>query len=791
MVKKTINKRLIRMIVSTKGQYVAILVTIILGILIFIAMSMAANNLKTTLDTYYKDNNFGDFFVRLNLTGEGGLNNVEKIQGVKSVEGRINTTVPFVSGKEDERVNVNLISHNNNEEINKLFMIKGSFIKDIYGEALVISQFADARGIKPGDDISLQIDGKLVTLKVSGLVASPEFIYLMESTESLMTDPTKFGVVYISEELIQSLLGMNGLYNQLVIDYDEDRIPINNPDPIIEKIVEEIEKQVDEYGIQSVIHKKDQLSNFMISQEISQLQKTSGSIPIVFIFVAALILTMMINRMVKRDRGIIGIFKAIGYSNRDVIFHYTKYASFAGIIGGALGGIFGMASAGGMTQMYLQYFNIPLLRVNFDIKYVIIAMLMSATVCTIAGLLGARGITHINPAESMIEEPPKQGKRIFLERIPQIWRKLSFSWKLVYKNIFRNKKRTSLVIAGVVFTYGMMLFTVSMPMVMDDIMNKYFTDFMKMDYSVAFKRPIDKSAVYDFKSLGQIDVVEGKTEIPVELSNGNINKTVNLLAIEKDTVFYGFQDGKNNKVMVPTNGIIISENLATMLKVKKGDVLRIKPYTGAEPVYETVDNIISQSLGIGAYMNRDALDVRFLDKNLITGVNLKTSDPTITGELIKAKNVSTVSSSNDLRKMYDDSLVLIITSIGIMLIFSGILGFTIVYNVTTVNIGEREAEFSTLRVLGFSNNDIFKLILKENNIITIIGILLGIPVGIGMLSYSALAFSTESYTLKMEPTTASLIYAALSTVVFVLLAQAATYRKIKKLDFLQALKTRI
>lgn len=779
------------MIAGTKGQYVAILVTIILGILIFIAMSMAANNLQTTLDTYYEENNFADFFVSVNTIEEGALKNIDNMEGVNFSEGRVTATVPFIAEDPNERVNVKVISFREDEKINTNFLVEGSFIADNYEEAMVLSQFAHARNIQPGDFISLQINGKVLRLKVSALVANPEFIYLMESAESLMTNPTKYGAVFISEELAQSLLGMQGKYNQILIDYDESRIPVTEEDSITEDIIEDIETQVENYGIQSIIHKKDQLSNTMISQEIDSLKKMSSSLPIIFILVAALILTMMLNRMVKRDRGIIGLFKALGYSNGAIIMHYTKYALIAGLLGGALGGIGGMASAGGMTQMYLQYFNIPLLKVNFDVFYVIAAMILSSVVCTIAGLAGAKGILHIYPAESMKTESPKHGKRILLEKIPQLWRRLSFSWKLVYKNIFRSKKRTSLVISGVIFTYGMMLFTFSMPAVVDDIMNKYFTDFMKMDYSVTFKVPVDKSSIHDFKGIGDIEAVEGKVEVPVEISNGNNKKTVNLLALEQDTQFYGFEDTEGNRVNIPEKGLILSENLASILKVQVGDRVRIKPYSGGDPVYDTVTHIISQSLGMGAYTNINSLDNKIMAKNLYTGVNLKTEDPGITGELLQGKNISTISSSQDIRSMYDESMVMIVVSIGFMLIFSGILGFTIVYNVTTINIGEREAEFSTLRVLGFSDTEIFRLILKENNVITIIGILLGIPVGVAMLQYSSTAFSTENYTLAMEPTMASLVYAGIATLVFILLAQAATYRKIKKLDFLQALKTRI
>ena len=372
-----------------------------------------------------------------------------------------------------------------------------------------------------------------------------------------------------------------------------------------------------------------------------------------------------------------------------------------------------------------------------------------------------------------------------------LWKKFSFSWKLVLKNIFRTKKRTGLVVAGVVFTYGMMLFTFSMPAVIDDMMVKYFSETMKMDYSVSYKTPLDQRTVQDIKKIGDIEEAEGKTEIPVEIRYGNRSSSLNLLALSRDTVFYGFQDAKGRRISLPKEGLLISENLANTLQVKEGDRVRLKPYNGKDPVTMEVGGVVTQMLGMGAYTNRDNLPVQLMDKELITGVNLKTRDPNIVKELNQAANIRSITSTSDIRATYEQSMVMVVVSITMMLIFSGILGFSIVYNVTSVNIGERETEFSTLRVLGFGNQDIFRLILKENNVITLIGILLGIPVGAAMLHYSSRSFSTEAYTIKMEPTVPAMIYAAMATIFFIVLAQGATFRKIKKLDFMQALKSRV
>jgi putative ABC transport system permease protein len=481
----------------------------------------------------------------------------------------------------------------------------------------------------------------------------------------------------------------------------------------------------------------------------------------------------------------------MGYRNGQVLMHYVKYALASGILGGAIGAALGMALAGGMTRLYLDYFNIPLLKINFYYSFLAYAVLLSAAFCTLSGLIGARGALKISPADAMRTEAPKAGKKIFLERFPFFWRRLSFSNKMVTKNIFRSKKRTLFVVAGITLTYAMMLYTSTMPDVINQMVNEHFREFQKMDYSISFREPVRRSAVTDMAHLIKADYIEGKLEYPFELANGNKKQSVNIIGLDRDTKFYSFKDVSGTKTEIPEDGMLISENLAKALDVQKGDLVQVKSYIpGRNDVYIPVTGVIKQTLGINAYMDIRFMGKELLEKNVINGVYADSRDPDIRKELLRAANVATVMSIKDMRAVYDQYMTMTNLSVGFMVLFSGILGFCIVYNATIVSLGEREMEFSSLRVLGFSKLEIFYMIVRENNIITILGILLGIPVGNALAQSSSAAFSNDIYTIDMSPTVSALIMAGIYTVGFVLLAQLATYRKIKKLDFLQALKSR-
>lgn len=783
---KMIDAMLVRMIFRSKGQFFAVLTIIIIGIAIYTAMSMTSVNMSNTVDTYYKENHFADLFLKTSPVPVQEADKLKKIPGIADADGRIVMDVPFLTDNKNERVNLRLITIKEDaDEINQNTILKGQGLDGNDGEAILIEQFANARGIHVGDSIKIQANGIQYTFDVAGIAANPEYIYLMENNQSIMPDEKNFGVCYITEKMGRQISGLEGSCNEIVIRYDSGMKRSED------ELIDDVKNELDRYGIKSIVKREDQYSNSIIHQELTQLNRMADSIPLLFLLVAGLILMMILSRMVKKDRIKIGVLKAIGYGNGQVLLHYVKYAAAAGTIGGIIGSILGMALAGGMTRMYLDYFHIPLLRINFYYSYLALAVILSVIFCTLSGVIGARGVMNITPADAMRSEAPKSGKRILLERMPFFWKRLSFSSKLIGKNIFRNKKRTIFVLTGVTLTYSMMLFTTSMPDVMNQMMNEHFVKFQKMDYNISFQTPVYKSAVNDLKHLIKVDYMEGKLEYPFELTNGNHTQAVSVIGIAKDTQFYSFEDQKGNAVSVPQEGILLSENLASSLQVKKGDFVQIKSYIpGRDDVVLPVQGIIKQTLGMNAYMDIDTMGEKLLEKNVINGVYADSRDPDINEELLHASNVATIMSIADTRAVFDQYMTMMVLSIGFMVLFSGILGFCIVYNATIISVGEREMEFSSLRVLGFSNTEIFLMIIKENNIIMAAGILLGIPVGEMMAKYSSTAFSTDLYSIDMSPTFFAGVMAVVYTVGFIIIAQLATYRRIRKLDFLQALKNR-
>ena len=777
---KKLDKRLFRMIKTTKGQYIAVLAIIVTGIFVFTAVSNSAINLKDSINDYYSKTNFADIFVQ----GRGFTEKLEKeLTGnndIKQVELRLVFDTKYITDNEDDNVDIRVVSVDKNEnKINELFMKSGNRSLS-ERDAIVIEQFAVARKIKLGDELNIKINGKKQSFRVSGIASSSEYIYMLKDAQTMLPDPENFGVVFIEEDTLRKIYGSRGNFNEILISL--------NSEENIEKTADYLENRLDDYSVR-VTKKQDQLSNNMLSQEITGLEVSSKSVPVVFLIFAGIMLATMLSRIVKKDRMSIGVLKAMGFTNEEIVVHYLKYAASVGIIGGLLGSIIGTALSGLMTNYYLVFFNIPMLTLKVYYYRIVVSVILSLLFCIASGFWGVRGVMKINPAESMKPEAPKKGKRILIENIKLLWEHVSFSWKLVLRNIFREKKKFVFIGAAVAITCGMMTMTTWMLNIIDVMFNRQFTEFQKVQYNVSFSKFMDDSVINEFANHISIEEMEGRLEVPFEIENGRKNKTVNVIGLQENTVFYGFKDIDGSEVKVPRDGILLSSNLAGTLDAKIGDLILLNSFVNDDEIYVKVKGIINQTLGINGYMNIDYLREKFLDKGVINGVYINSEDD-VKNKLDDMKNIN-VQSQRDVRVAFEEFTTVTNMSMGFMVIFSGLLGFVIMYSMTLMSINERTIEFSSLRVMGFTKGEIFKMLMRENMIMTVIGIFAGIPMGFWLVDYMGKTFTTDIYTMNEPLLPINIILSVVLTFFFIVLAQLMTYVKIHKLDFMQSLKNRI
>jgi len=783
---KKLDVRLLRLIKNSKGQFISLAVMVILALTVYVSFSMVADNLNDSIFHYYEVTSFADVFVEAVKIPKTAIDQLHKIEGIEAAEGRISSDVPLRVEDPNEKVRVRVVSLPKEEGgINSVYTIEGKEVQGNPKSTAVLQQFFDARGMSLGDRITPYIGGREYPLDIVGVVGSPEYIYLMENEQALLPAPEKFGVIYVTEDFAQTALGYQSSYNEVSIKIKEEYIHK------IDDIVDEIEDQLDPYGVERIIERENHLSHSMMIQEIESLEGMSTAITLLFLIVASVIINIMLSRIVKNDRMAIGVLKALGYNNFNVIGHYTKFSLAIGLVGSVIGILLSIPLAAAFTSMYMFYFNIPMFQMNVYYIYIVYGILLTSVFCVISGLIGARSVLKILPADSMRPEAPKTGGRIWLEKVKFIWNRINFSWKMVIRNILRNKKRAAFLMIGIALTYGITMVPIFMSSVWNNMFEMQYGEFQTMQYNIDFATPMNSNALRELSQIIEVDHMEPKAEVAFELKRGWKDKVVLVIGVPRDTDFYHFKSLSGERLLLPKNGIVLSERLATSLGVDIGDEITINNFMpDKEDKSIVVKGLVEQYLGTNAYMDIDALNDLLGEKDTITGALVNSRDEVVS-KLRDVKNIRQVQSVEDMKNSFLEFMDLMIYSVGVMMVFGGILGFAIVYNVTIISISERMMEFSSLRVLGFEKKEIYKLISRENGAMTLLGILLGAPLGYGMCVAIVSSLSTDLFSIPVIINPSTYIITAIATFFFVVIAQLATARKIYRLNFIDALKNRI
>ncbi len=778
---RALDRRLLRMLLNSKAQFAAVATVLAIGIITFVALNFSARNLAISVDRYYQQTGFANIFSEVMRVPQAKLDDLAGVAGVDKVAGRVIQEVGF-DNNSDKRATVRLISYDATAGLNDVYLVRGQLLKSD-AEIMLVKLFAEALDIDVGDDFTVIIAGRKKTLRVSAIVSNPEYIYLIEDEQELLPDLTTFGVGYVSESFAQRQFGFNRAYNNLYF----------TTDPGVDQafVVNQLEKELDDYGLIKIYQRDSQISARMTAEEIDQNKKTANVLPFVFVVVAALIIAVMIGRLVKADRTAIGVLKAIGYDNRAIVLHYTKYGLLIGLTGSLVGLLLGALLSFEIVKLYTNIYDIPLMVARVFPEVLFFGIVLGSAFCVLAGLYGARGIIKIEPAEAMRPAAPKVGKRIWLERVNFIWRRLNFSWKVVVRNMLRSKRRMIFIILGVALTYAVMLMPVYFIDSFFDMFSRQYGDMYKMDYTVKFSRTVNRSVIDELKRLTGSERVEAQVEFPFEIQCGWKKKSVNIIGIDRQTQLYRFKDLAERPLILPPSGLVLTEGLANLMAVDVGDQVTVASFLpGRNDVTMTVTAIVKQQLGINAYMDINYMQDKLLENGYINAA-LIVNDNLDRQIFDDFKNVKSVQSLDDMKEIFKQFTQITITVYGAMIVLAGLLGFAIIYNATVMSINERQLEFSSMRVMGFDKVAIFRIVMRENIILSLFGIALGIPLGAKLVDMVAVTFSNELYTIEIIGNPLLYLYTAFFVAVCVIIAQVATYNKIHHLNFMDALKARM
>lgn len=788
-----LTRKLLRAIWTTKGQFLAVTAVIMVGICVYISMSTLYYNLSRSQEVFYQESNFADYYFHVVRAPQQVTRQIEAVPGVVKATGRIQKDVPVLKDA-NKRATARLVSYPLplEGEVNRPQLQKGRLFEKypVSGgiEILTDPQYTEANGLGLNDYLTIVAEGKQVHLNLVGTAISPEFIMVMKDAATLMPDPRTFGVFMIPHNQAEQILNLSGQINQVLV--------ILTPGVDEKKVVEEIKSVLAPYGNLADYPRKDQLSHFMLEEELKQLKAMVRFMPTIFLGVAAAIQLVMLGRMIKSQRMQIGVMKALGYNNRQIMQHYTGYALAVALLGAFLGSLSGIYLASVLSQIYAMFFNLPETISGVNVKAILYGFMICLTVSLVAGLSASKSVVSINPAESMRPEPPKGTGRIPLEQWKWFWQRLDPTWKMGLRTISRKMGRFAVTLVGVIFAVGLLVMSLFSNDSINYLIDKHYYQDQNYDLLIRFNTPIREAELLNISRLEGVIKTESMLEIPVNIHFNGRSEDDTLFGMPLDLTMKALTGENEKPLQLPDEGLIMDVRTARKLGAKTGDTVEVETLLGIGPSRRanfTVMGISEQLMGSGSYLSLDQANRLLQERQLVSAAMLKV-DPGQLEQLEAALSEMTgIGSISSLRKeldnlnQYMDSMLYTII---VMVGFAVVLGFAIVYNSSVISFAERKRELASLRVLGFTTGEVSGLLLKETLLQSLLGVALGLPFGLLITRAYIQSLSNELFTLPVIISPMTYVLSALGGIFFIMMAHLFAVRGVKKLDLVDVLKNR-
>ena len=536
-----------------------------------------------------------------------------------------------------------------------------------------------------------------------------------------------------------------------------------------------------------------------IFDAIKTMSNIARLFPAIFYLVAVLISLTSMTRMIEEERIEIGTLKALGYTNMQIISKYIIYSLLACIIGGVLGMTVGLYLLPTIVwSLYSMIYNMPHFYCTYRFGIGLIGIILAFICIGGATLLVARKELKQMPSVLMRPKPPKNGKKILLEKISFIWKRFNFSHKVTARNIFRYKKRAIMTVVGIAGCTGLMLTGFGIRDSVDDIPSAQFNGIFKYDTSITLSNTNGLSDIEEYLKNNEsienfVEVCATTGELSKESTSCNVTVFVPDSLDNYNSVYNLIDYQTEEAISISNEGIIITDKAAETLGVTVGDEITF--IDGDDVQYQfKIENIAKNHVGHYVYMSKEIYENNFKPyKTDIVYLNTKNISDEVQNEIseniLTMNGVASISSISVLMKSVSDMLNTMNYVVLVLIVASAMLDFVVLYNLANINIAERQREIATLKVLGFHDNEVDNYINKENIIFTILGIALGLILGTFLTS--AIIGSIEIDVLKfirnIKPI--SYVYSAIITLLFSFIVNFIIHFVLKKIDMIESLKS--
>lgn len=788
-----LDRKLLREVRASRLLLLAIVSVIAVGVMCFVYMRSAYFNLRLAQQEYYVAGRMADFWVDLKKAPLAELAAVAQLPGVAEIRPRIHfyATVDLEHAPAPLNALVLSLPDRRQPAINDVVLRRGDYFTERRdNEVIVNDAFARHHGVRPGDWIHLVLNNRRQELFVVGTAISCEFVYLV-GPGAVAPDPQHFGVFYLKQTFAEEIFDFNGACNQIVglLAPDVRERP--------EDILRRIEVLLDPFGVQATTPRHNYPSNRFLSDEIRGLGTFANIMPYMFLAVGALVLNVLTVRLIDQQRVIVGTFKAIGYADGQIFWHFTKFGLVLGLAGGMLGCLAGYGMSNMITNLYRQFFEFPALTNRIYPGTYLAGLAISAACALVGTLQGARAALRLNPAEAMRPKPPPRGGAIWLEHFGWLWGRLSFGWRLTLRNIFRHRLRTTvgvfagamgaaLLVGGFILQNGLVY-----------MIHFQFELISQSDLDLTLADERSYAALLEAARLPAVDRAEPTLDVACTFVNGPHQRRGGITGLASDARLTVPRDLGGRPIRIPSSGVAMSRKMAELLHLAAGDRVTVRPVKGRrDELSVTVAEISDTYIGLAVYADIEYLSRLIGEELAVTGVQLAlTSDPAARHALFRELKQlpslrSTMARADVIRNVVETVVNTQKIFIGLLVLFAGVIFFASLLNISLIGLAERRREVATLRVLGYTEWQVGGLFLRESMVVNALGTLLGLPLG-WLLAYTlTIIYDTEMFRFPMQSPPHVWVQTLILATVFALAAHFFVQRSVSHLDWLDASKTK-
>jgi putative ABC transport system permease protein len=783
-----LQRKLLRDLLEMKGQAVAIALVIASGVTMFAMYLSTFDSLRRTERAYYERQRLADVFASLKRAPQSLEERIAAIPGVADVDTRVvvDVTLDVPGLAAPARGRLVSIPATGRPRLNGLYLRTGRWIEPGRSDEVLASEaFCRAHHFEPGDVFAAVINGRRRTLRIAGVALSPEYIYTMPPGE-MIPDDSSYGVFWMDRRALASAFQMEGGFNDVALRL--------MPQASSDEVIARLDRLLVPYGGVGAIPRALQPSNWALDSELRQLQNFGFLVPLVFLGVAAFLLNVALTRALAIQRPQIATLKALGYSNREIAWHYIEWALLIAALGATIGTAAGAWLGAGMIGLYNQYFRFPTLEYRLSVGVAMGAVLGSLVAGGLGALFAVRRAVAVPPAEAMRPEPPARYRTSFFEGA---WLRggLTQTTRMVLRNLERQPWRAAASVFGIATATAILVVGFCFIDSTKELMRMQFSVAERQDVTVTFVEPVSASALDELRAMPGVLQLEPLRSVAARIRMGQRTRHVAVTGLLAEPTLNRVIDRKAEVVPIAPEGLVLSRMLARVLRVRPGETVTLEVLEGKRPVRQVpVVGLADDYVGVSAYMEIGALHRLLREGDSLSGAYLQVDAADRDSLYRQLKATPAVAGVSVTAAAYASFERTMAENMGIMtalnLVFAGIIAFGVVYNAARITLSERGRELASLRVIGFTIAEISLILLGELAVLTLAALPPGLLMGYGLARTVVASVESELYRLPLVATPQAMAWSALTVLLAATLSSLAVRRRLDHLDLVAVLKQR-